>query len=459
MVATGPPGNGRAGTESGLQASSFAHRFLPGNIWLFGHAATQTLRRPAYDPVVNAPGIKRSVRAGVEDQWHRAPRKDEQVFYPADNADGPVWCMDKTHFRQTGTQVCNKLHGTGRRWRVRWVGPDGKELTESYEKRADADRRVKELSSDLHTGAYVDPAKGQVTFRDYAEAWRKRQVHRDSSAEHVESRLRLHAYPVLGDRPISAILPSEVQAWIAGVELAPATVAVLHGIVFGIFKDAVRDKCIASNPCDGTKLPKVEPKKVVPPTTEQFEIVRSKLPAEFQVLATFAAGTGMRKGECFGLVVDRLYLPEKPGDRSGTVKVDQQLDQANPLTFGPLKTRASYRTIPLPDVVVTALKEHLKQFPPGPDGLVFTWRGKAIPRSSFGYHWNAAARAAKLPPRSGLHSLRHYYASLLIRYGESVKTVQARLGHASAAETLDTYSHLWPDSDDRTRDAIDSVLR
>jgi integrase len=45
---------------------------------------------------------------------------------------------------------------------------------------------------------------------------------------------------------------------------------------------------------------------------------------------------------------------------------------------------------------------------------------------------------------------------LLIRHGESVKVVQARLGHASAAETLDTYSHLWPDSDDRT--PVDAVL-
>jgi integrase len=44
------------------------------------------------------------------------------------------------------------------------------------------------------------------------------------------------------------------------------------------------------------------------------------------------------------------------------------------------------------------------------------------------------------------------------RHGESVKTVQARLGHANAAETLDTYSHLWPDSDDRTREAVDLVL-
>ena len=57
-----------------------------------------------------------------------------------------------------------------------------------------------------------------------------------------------------------------------------------------------------------------------------------------------------------------------------------------------------------------------------------------------------------------MHELRRYYASLLIRHGESVKTVQHRHGHATAAETLDTYSHLWPDSDDRTRDAIDAVL-
>ena len=60
--------------------------------------------------------------------------------------------------------------------------------------------------------------------------------------------------------------------------------------------------------------------------------------------------------------------------------------------------------------------------------------------------------------RGAFHALRHYYASLLIRHGESVKVVQARLGHATAAETLDTYSHLWPDAEDTTRDAIDSVL-
>ena len=65
---------------------------------------------------------------------------------------------------------------------------------------------------------------------------------------------------------------------------------------------------------------------------------------------------------------------------------------------------------------------------------------------------------AQLPSSTRFHDLRHHYASLLIRHGESVKTVQARLGHATAAETLDTYSHLWPDSDDRTREAVDAAL-
>jgi len=69
-----------------------------------------------------------------------------------------------------------------------------------------------------------------------------------------------------------------------------------------------------------------------------------------------------------------------------------------------------------------------------------------------------ARKAANLPSDVGIHALRHYYASRLIRFGESVKTVQNRLGHASASETLDTYSYLWPDADDRTRDAVAGLL-
>lgn len=228
----------------------------------------------------------------------------------------------------------------------------------------------------------------------------------------------------------------------------------VHGIVSTIFKTAIRDRRVASNPCDGTKLPKVQRPQIVPLTTEQVEAVRAALPVELQGLVTLAAGTGMRQGECFGLTVDRLRFLER------VMTVDRRLVTVpgQPPTLALPKTRASHRTIPLPQVVADAVAAHLAAFPAGPEGLVFTLSGKPITRLTFGHKWRGAVAESGLPDGTGFHALRHYYASLLIRHGESVKTVQARLGHASAVETLDTYSHLWPDSDDRTRDAIDSAL-
>jgi integrase len=63
------------------------------------------------------------------------------------------------------------------------------------------------------------------------------------------------------------------------------------------------------------------------------------------------------------------------------------------------------------------------------------------------------------PTGMRFHDLRHYFASLLIAGGADVKVVQARLCHASAKTTLDTYGHLWPDSDDRTRGVVRERFR
>ena len=182
------------------------------------------------------------------------------------------------------------------------------------------------------TGQYVDPKAGRVTFREYAEGWREAQVHRPSSVAHVEGMLRRHAYPTFGDRQLSTILPSEVQAWVrrlgstdkrAGrTALAAETVAVLHSIVSAIFRAAVRDRKIIANPCEGTRLPPKETKKVVPLTTDQVDLLRELMPDELRALVTVAAGTGMRQGEVFGLTVDRIDFLRRE------VRVDRQLPHA-----------------------------------------------------------------------------------------------------------------------------------
>jgi hypothetical protein len=70
---------------------------------------------------------------------------------------------------------------------------------------------------------------------------------------------------------------------------------------------------------------------------------------------------------------------------------------------------------------------------------------------------DARTKVAGLPAQFRFHDLRHYFASLLIASGLDVKVVQARLRHASAKTTLDTYGHLWPDKDESSRAAVAAV--
>jgi integrase len=61
--------------------------------------------------------------------------------------------------------------------------------------------------------------------------------------------------------------------------------------------------------------------------------------------------------------------------------------------------------------------------------------------------------ATGLPRSTRYHDLRHFYASALIAANLNPKMIQARLGHATIAETMDTYGHLFPDSEDLGRGA------
>jgi integrase len=152
------------------------------------------------------------------------------------------------------------------------------------------------------------------------------------------------------------------------------------------------------------------------------------MPQRYRALVVLGAGTGLRQGEAFGLTVDRVdYLRR-------TLIIDRQLVLLPEPKLAPPKTKASQRTVPFPDVVLDALSRHLGAFPS--DELVFTnMRGEPIRRNRFSEVWRRAVKAAGVPAGTTFHDLRHHYASLLIRNGESVKVVQARLGRSSASES------------------------
>lgn len=183
------------------------------------------------------------------------------------------------------------------------------------------------------------------------------------------------------------------------------------------------------------------------------------MPERYRAMVVLTAGSGLRQGEAFGVTTSRI------GFLTRELRVDRQVissESHGPSLVDRTKTPASVRTVPLPEVVVEALAAHLAAFPQtNPDAPIFTTPlGKPLRRSNFNDVWKAACKAAGVPitREYGYHSLRHYYASQLIAQGLNPKIVQARLGHSSITETMDTYGHLFPEAEDATRAAASVAL-
>ena len=100
------------------------------------------------------------------------------------------------------------------RWRARYRDECDREHARHFARKVDAQRWLDGVTASIVTGQYVDPKAGRITFQEYAEQWRTAQVHRPTSAAHVEGMLRRHAYPVFGARLLGSILPSEIQVWV-----------------------------------------------------------------------------------------------------------------------------------------------------------------------------------------------------------------------------------------------------
>jgi integrase len=345
-----------------------------------------------------------------------------------------------------------------RRWRACWIDPEaGKERARHFNRKVDAQTFLDNLRGELAAGNYLDPAGGNRLFRDYALGWAAAQVHRPTTVAQLESHLRTHILPAFGARPLRIVKPSDVQAFVRDLagHLAPATVQAVYRWLSVIFRAAVEDGLIRQSPCRRITLPKRQANEhVVPLLTEDVLALAEAIGEPDRGLVLLAAGAGLRQAEAFGLTVDRINFLHR------TLRVDRQLVAVTgEPQFGPPKTPSSVRTLPLPNVILEALSTRLAAHPAGSAGLVFTdAQGRPWRRNRWYERWRRAVAGADAPPGTGFHELRHYFASLLISQGASIKTVQQRLGHASAMVTLDIYGHLWPDADNQTRQAVDAVL-
>ncbi len=160
----------------------------------------------------------------------------------------------------------------------------------------------------------------------------------------------------------------------------------------------------------------------------------------------------------------------------GTVTVRRQVRLFKGRLSFRLAKGGKERTVPLPSPVREALAAHLAAYPAQPvslgwdspegkpivvDLVVTTPQGSALRRNTFNPQvWTPALKAAHVERSrdNGCHALRHFFASVLLDAGESIKAVSDYLGHADPGFTLRTYTHLMPTSDERTRQAVDAAL-
>ncbi|MEV5599768.1 site-specific integrase [Streptomyces sp. NPDC052496] len=385
-------------------------------------------------------------------------------------------------------RVKTDRHGTGMRYRARYVGPDGTEKSQSFPDRQkrQAERWLSHTESDMARGQYSDPRAGRVTFEQYAERWVKTHTTEISSRDASERRLRLHAYPYIGSRPLPSFHPGHIRTWLGELQVsAPAAShrRIIFGTVAAAFSAAVDDGLIAKNPCHARSVqaPRVSKGHVIPWTARRVFDVQAALPARFGATVDVGGGCGLRQGEIFGLSEDEV------DHEGGWVTVTHQIKrERGRFVFAPPKG-GKIRDVPLPAAVSAALRAHCQLFPPvevalpwrttnGPlvrKKILFTGNtGDHIRASHFDDHyWKPALVAAGVIPEPeageryqaarehGMHALRHFYASVLLDAGESIRALSSYLGHSDPGFTLRTYTHLMPSSEGRTRSAVDTLYR
>ncbi|MGA9679704.1 MAG: site-specific integrase [Mycobacterium sp.] len=184
--------------------------------------------------------------------------------------------------------------------------------------------------------------------------------------------------------------------------------------------------------------------------------ITNTVPANRQSSVDTAALPGLRRGEASALKVSDVNFMRKE------IRVQRQVQWTDD---GQMEIRGpkygSERTVYVPEALVTMLAEHLRLYQPGddPDRWLFPGaRNDQLPAhaATVARWWRKVRDKVGMEHR--LHDLRHFYASGLIAAGCDVVTVQRALGHSSPSVTLDTYSHLWPDANDRTRKAAAGLV-
>ena len=347
-------------------------------------------------------------------------------------------------------------------WILDYYDAQGDRHTETYSRRKEAEARHAAVHVSIRAGTHTAAAKS-ITVLEAAEDWmiRVELEQRERTTIRQYRQHLAHIEPLLGREKLSDLTTPRIAAF--RDQLLSRLSRPLSRKVLTSLKSILGEAQRRGNVAQNVALPvSVSPDKrgkrklevgVDIPTVAEIKNILAAAQGRARPTLITAVFSGLRGSELRGLRWSDVDL------KRGEIHVRQRADRYG--NIGAPKSQSGERAVPVGPMVVNALREWKLACPPSALGLVFpTSRGGIVRHENI-------IRQIFMPTQitagvlkdgeakyTGLHSLRHFYASWCINRKEDgglglpAKVVQERLGHAGIQITLDTYGHLFPRGDD-----------
>lgn len=364
-------------------------------------------------------------------------------------------------------------------WIVDYVDQDGDRHIETFRRKKEADAWADQVGVDVRAGTHT-AASRSATVAEAAEAWIKKAKDVNKRERSTVNQYEQHAKHIIvrlgANTKLSTLTRTRMEKFaddLLTTMSRPLAKKVLVSVK-SMVRNAVRLGKVSSNAAADVKFDRDMERGekqlevgVDIPTPAEIKHILDAVSGRLRPLLITATFTGLRASELRG-------LPWKDVDlKHAKLHVRQRADRYKEI--GSVKSKGSKRTLPLGPMVVNTLREWKLACPRSDLGLVFPTESGQIQhhKNIVGALQSVVIAAGLTVPvikdgkpvmddgkpvveakYTGLHALRHFYASLCINRKADgglelpPKNVQARMGHAKIAITMDTYGHLFPGGDD-----------
>jgi integrase len=331
------------------------------------------------------------------------------------------------------------------RYRARYTGPDGNRHSAAvtFVAKIDAEGWLADQERLISRGDWRRPMARlrdtPLLLGEYAALVVGRRRVRPATAALYAKLLRLTILPTWPDRALDDITAAQIATWYAGMQNTPTQQANAYGLLKSIFKEAIEDGILETNPCRvkaGAQKQRAREIEVL--TVDQLNRYLAAIPEKRRVPLLLAGWCGLRSGEVRGLRVRDLDLD------AGVVHVRQAVVRLKgQLLIGPPKTNAGIRSVAIPPHLLPALRAWAHQQPARDrDALLFPARDGHSPlNDSVLRDAHDKGKAAVDMPHLTIHGLRHTSATLAAQLGATLAELQARIGHSTPNMAM-RYQHV-----------------